>query len=269
MARFRYRLREDDDSSNTLLYIAAGAVVGLVAGLFVAQRFGGVSAVASRVRERVRRRPRDEELEQGAERAVEDEDEIEDVPDEELEERVLEAFINDPILCERAIDIGAIGEGTVELSGWVHNESEVKHATTVAGGVPAVETVVNRLEVRDEVDELNETRRRRENGDPALTESRWEGMSVGTGRRRQGNSGELDRHADPKPELEERWLRTDEAVRDAADDIEGLGTSTRRGARRANVRGDRTGGSPVSPTGVPKADHVAEPLEARDADRAD
>ena len=30
---------------------------------------------------------------------------------DELEERVLEAFRNDPILAERAIDIGAIGDG--------------------------------------------------------------------------------------------------------------------------------------------------------------
>ena len=36
-----------------------------------------------------------------------------------LEERVLEAFHNDPVLAERAIDIGAIGTGVIELTGWV------------------------------------------------------------------------------------------------------------------------------------------------------
>ena len=45
-------------------------------------------------------------------------------PTTDLEERVLEAFRNDPILSERAIDIGAIGEGIIELTGWVDTEDE-------------------------------------------------------------------------------------------------------------------------------------------------
>src|SRR5207237_10352424 len=116
-----------------------------------------------------------------------------------LEERVLEAFENDPILAERAIDIGSIGAGTIELSGWVHDEGEAEHAVTVAGGVPGVRSVVDRLEERSETEELEETRRRFEEGADSLNEARWEGQQVGTGRRRQGTSEEPDRHADPKP----------------------------------------------------------------------
>lgn len=72
------------------------------------------------------------------------------VPDEtELEERVLEAFHNDPILAERAIDIGAIGTGVIELTGWVQASWEIGHAVTLARGVPDVSTVVDRLAVRD------------------------------------------------------------------------------------------------------------------------
>ncbi|MEP6831878.1 MAG: BON domain-containing protein [Gemmatimonas sp.] len=72
------------------------------------------------------------------------------VPDEtELEERVLEAFHNDPILAERAIDIGAIGTGVIELTGWVQASWEIGHAVTLARGVPDVTTVVDRLAVRD------------------------------------------------------------------------------------------------------------------------
>ncbi len=72
------------------------------------------------------------------------------VPDEtELEERVLEAFHNDPILAERAIDIGAIGTGVIELTGWVQASWEIGHALTLARGVPDVTTVVDRLAVRD------------------------------------------------------------------------------------------------------------------------
>jgi hypothetical protein len=73
-----------------------------------------------------------------------------DVPDDtELEERVLEAFHNDPVLAERAIDIGAIGTGVIELTGWVQASWEIGHAVTLARGVPDVTTVVDRLAVRD------------------------------------------------------------------------------------------------------------------------
>jgi len=131
---------------------------------------------------------------------------------------------------------------------------------TIARGVPGVDTVVNRIAIGDEERRFEEAARRREAGDPALTESRWEGSQVGTGRRRQGTSDEPDRHSTPKVPLEDRWLRADDAMRNAADDVEGL--AERRSRSKKAVRGDRTGGSAVAPTGVPKADHVANPLEA-------
>ena len=89
----------------------------------------------------------------------------------------------------------------------------------------------------------------------------WEGQQVGTGRRRQGTSADADRHADPKPILEEKWLRTDEAIREAAEDIEGIAERRRKSAPAE--QGDRTGGAPVAPTGVPKGDHVANPERGR------
>lgn len=65
-----------------------------------------------------------------------------------LESRVLEAFHNDPVLVERAIDIGAIAPGVIELTGWVHTAEEVRHAITIARGVPDVQHVVDQLAVR-------------------------------------------------------------------------------------------------------------------------
>ena len=65
-----------------------------------------------------------------------------------LEARVLEAFHNDPCCAERAIDIGAIARGVIELTGWVHSDGEVQHAVTIARGVPDVLHVVNQLTVR-------------------------------------------------------------------------------------------------------------------------
>ena len=272
MPTFRYR--EDESSGGSALLIVAGALAGLAAGVMIAQRFGGVSAIAGRVRSRLGAGAATE-----AERwrdVEEDEYEEQDYADEgtyaaegsELEERVLEAFLNDPIMSERAVDIGALGEGIIELTGWVYTDEESDHAVTLTRGVPGVETVVNRLDVRSEEEEIEENRRRFESGDPALTEARWEGNRVGTGRRRQGTSNEPDRHADPKVNLEDKWLDEEFAVRDAADDTEGL-AERRKGNKKAAPKGDRTGGSPVAPTGVPKADHVADPAEAQDLMRAE
>lgn len=70
--------------------------------------------------------------------------------DEELESRVLEAFRNDPTLRGRAIDIGAIGDGIIELTGWVHSAAEVGHAITLARGVPDVAHVMDSLTIRAE-----------------------------------------------------------------------------------------------------------------------
>ena len=249
------RYRDDDSGSSGILYLAAGAILGLAAGLVVADRFGGFSSLTSRLRERVGR------LREGDEEA---DDEL-DEDDEALEERVLEAFRNDPILSERAIDIGAIGDGIIELTGWVHEPDEATHAVTITRGVPGVETVVNRLDVRIPVGEPSEEI----DDDPnaPLPGGRWEGQQVGTGRRRQGSSAEPDRHADPKPGLEDRWLSKDEALREAAGDTEGV--AERRRSTKRHPRGDRAGGSPIAPTGVPKADHVADPDSAPDSMRAD
>ena len=274
MSRFRYR---DDESSTTGIVIGAvvGAMAGFAAGMLVAQRVGGFSGLGSKIRRRGAEL-REHGLRGGHQAADEDEleeyeeDELESEGyDESLEERVLEAFRNDPILSERAIDIGSISQGVIELAGWVENEDESERAVTIARGVPDVETVVNRIAIGDEERRVSRAARRVREGDIALTEARWEGGGVGTGRRRQGTSDEPDRHADPKVELKDRWQRTDDAVRNAADEVDGM-AERRSGRGKRSMRGDRTGGAPVAPTGVPKGDHVAEPLEAdRQAARVD
>ncbi|HET6584935.1 MAG TPA: BON domain-containing protein [Nannocystaceae bacterium] len=257
---------EDDDASvaGTVTSVLLGAVAGFAVGMLVAQRVGGFSGLADAVRRRGRR---SEEAEESGPAVADDfgefdddeYDELEDegVPNEGLEERVLEAFRNDPILSERAIDIGGIGEDTIELAGWVNSADEADHAVVLARGVPGVATVVNRIAVGDEEHRARNHARRFEEGDDALTEARWEGRTVGTGRRRQGTSDEPDRHSDPRVELEERWSAAEVEVEQAADDTTGL--AERRASTKRAPKGDRTGGSPVAPTGVPKGDHVADP----------
>ena len=244
----------------------AGAVAGFAVGMIVAQRVGGFSGLKSKLRRRTATASHDDTMRGRYAEADEDFEDIEEddfeseAYDAGLEDRVLEAFRNDPILSERAIDIGSISDGVIELAGWVEDENESRHAVTIARGVPGVDTVVNRIALGDEEERFEDTARRFREGDPALNEARWEGRGVGTGRRRQGTSDEPDRHSTPKVGLEDRWQDTDEAVRDAADDIDNV--AERRTRAKRSARGDRTGGSAVSPSGVPKADHVANPVDA-------
>ncbi|MGH7663031.1 MAG: BON domain-containing protein [Gemmatimonadaceae bacterium] len=240
MPTFRY-LDEDDSPAGIVLSAAAGAIAGFAVGVLVAQRLGGIDGLTARLRRRtheigasVRRRFEEEE-----EQFVEDDDYAADA---ELEERVLEAFSNDPVLAERGIDIGSIGDAVIELAGWVNTEDESEHAMTIARGVPGVDTVVNRLAIGEAEAELADTARRFEEGDPALNEAHWHGQQVGTGKRRQGRSNEPDRHADPRPELEERWLSEEEAIRNAAGDTAGI--AERRSRSKKTQRS------------VPKGDHV-------------
>ena len=258
------RFRDEDESSvaGTVTGVLLGALAGFAVGMFVAQKVGGFSGLADKVR---RRGGAAADSEPGGPAVADDfaeydedfEDEIEDVGGEEgLEERVLEAFRNDPVLSERAIDIGGIGDTTIELAGWVTTEEEAEHAVVLARGVPGVETVVNRIAVGDEEERIRDHVRRFAAGDDSLTEAHWEGHTVGTGRRRQGTSDDIDRHTTPRTDLEERWTGVDSEIREAAEDISTIGQT---GRARRTAKGDRTGGAPVAPGGVPKADHVADP----------
>ena len=271
MSPIRYR-EEEETGSHGALFLAIGAVAGFAAGVLMAEQLGGLRGITDRIREKFGGAGEELLDDDGDDENDEfdDDDEYEDNVDEyaaayvapikgsdELEERVLEAYRNDPILSERAIDIGAIQEGIIELTGWVNAEDEAKQAVDVARGVPGVETVVNRLAVRSDEDLFDELADRYESGDASLTEAHWEGQQVGTGRRRQGNSTEIDRHAGPRDILEDRSLSQDSAYLAAADEIDG---SAERRARTAKKKagGSRTDGSSAAPTGVPKADHVSD-----------
>jgi hypothetical protein len=183
MSPFRYRDR-GPSGSGLAMSVAAGALVGFVAGVFVAQKTGGFAALTAKLRGTLGR-PVDEDYDA---EEFDGEDEFEG--DESftaatLEERVLEAYMNDPILSERAVDIGEIGTGIIELAGWVETEEEADHAVTVARGVPDVDTVVNRLTVGAEEEVLEDNYDRFAEGDDALNEARWH---------RQAPSGHVQGH---------------------------------------------------------------------------
>ena len=286
MSPFRYRdeppyiydEEDEESSSRSALYIAIGAAAGFAAGVLMAERFGGFKGLTDRIKDTFGAGGAGEEEEEFDYEGL-DEDEFdpdfdEDDEDlkpskaslngvEELEERVLEAFRNDPILSERAIDIGAVEKGIIELTGWVNSDDESHQAVVIARGVPGVDTVVNRLAIRSDEDLFDDAAHKYEDGDPPFTERHWEGQQVGTGRRRQGNSTEIDRHADPRNVLEDRSLKEDKAFMSAAEDIPDAAERRTTKAKKT-ARGGRNDGSSVAPSGVPKADHVADPETLQD-----
>jgi hypothetical protein len=249
----RIRLQDDEPSIGGIAAgVTLGALAGFVVGIVVAQKVGGLAGLSASIRERFDTLTHrgddaesldDEEFEgSGATDEYDDDSEIDgdrddfdsdSEGDEALEESVLRAFRRDAVLSERAIDIGAIGEGIIELSGWVETREESDHAMAVTRKVPGIITVVSRLFIgADEQDEsdLDED----EIDESAPTPGGvWEGQRVGTGRRRQGNSGEVDRHADPKPVLENKWLDEDHALDEAAGPVEGI--AERRRGRKGKV----------------------------------
>jgi len=171
---------DDGDGGMGFIALAAGLVVGLTAGAYLADRLGGVAGITQRLRgglgavrgrtHRAGTRAVGGRAHDGGYDEIIDESEFESA-DAELEERVLEAFNNDPILSERAVDIGAVGPGTIELTGWVYTRGEIEHATTIARGVPDVRTVVNQITLRaDEQPEGTEEALPGESNEPTRVE---------------------------------------------------------------------------------------------------
>ena len=164
--------------------------------------------------------------------------------DPELEDRVLDVFVNDPVLAECPVDIGAIRQGTIELTGGVQTREEYEHATTLARGVPGVETVVNRLDILEEESVEADSAAHYEASDSRYAESGWEGDTMGTGRRRQGTSDDVGRHEDPKVPLENRATSEEAEIRDAAGDIDDIAERRRRRGRTGGSRSRAAGAKP-------------------------
>jgi hypothetical protein len=152
---------------------AIALVVGVAAGAAAAVYFGW--------RGLRRRRSRQEQLA---------------TPFAALEEATVEALRADAHAGRRAIDVAALGNGIIELAGPVATEDEARRAVEVAQRVDDVHTVVNRLAIGTVEEHIVRTRRRFDDGDPALMETHWYGVRVGTGRRRQGVSTDPDRNDD-------------------------------------------------------------------------
>lgn len=152
------------------------------------------------------------------------------------ETQLREALAADTVLGRRAIGVGTIADGIVELTGVVRDEGESKRAVTVAERIPGVRTVLNRLDDANLEEHLAAGRQRLRDGDPSMLETHWYGQRVGMGRRRQGRMTDPDRTSDRVPILS-RELGTDRAVEEASEPMDKL---------PAGVEGHTSG--PAAPT---------------------
>jgi hypothetical protein len=172
--RRRRRIVSDDHSSAPLIAAVAGGLAGVALGVLLAHKLGGVAGIKKRLRSVLGKggafdldamREFADEAFAGAQEFDYEwgEEEVESASSEgavELEARVLAAFMADPILSLRAVDIGATSDSVIELAGWVNSKSERMRATAIARRVAGVETVHNELLVGDpdtiEAEELKE-----------------------------------------------------------------------------------------------------------------
>ncbi len=195
----------DEGGLGQALVFALGAASGLAAGLFFYGREAAEEdpGVRGRLRERAR----------GVARTLRPErmrrERVDPLELTRQEDAVLDAFLRDPVLSERPIDVGAISRGIVELSGGVHSADEAEHAMRVARRVHGVETVVNRMDVEDE------GLRRGRSDDTGDTGERmsgeWTGRNVGMGGRRQGRETDPATNDDSRHQKEVALENADRA----------------------------------------------------------
>ncbi|MBX6363289.1 MAG: BON domain-containing protein [Gemmatimonadetes bacterium] len=188
--------------------VAAGAGVGLAAGLFLWNR----SRLARKRAER----------EEGGRLA-------------RMEDEVVDRLRADAYVAQRPIEVAALADGIIELSGTVATEWESDRAAMVAQGAAGVRTVLNRLDVSSEVERLDRARSEEAGPGTARTETHWYGVSVGTGARRQGRQTDPARR-DDRVEMIEEELDVREVVRESSEGVPPAGPGIRLG--RGDVEGE-------------------------------
>jgi len=201
-----------DEWESGLVGAVAGAAAGLVVGVLVSRvlwrnlpRTERIEATPPKAAPAPPRRLRPARLH----RLAAEQEELDN-----LEDSVLHRFRSDPLLSERAIDIGAISPGIVEVTGSVATEAESDQATALASGVAGVRTVVNRLEV-DMAARRGGLRRRSGSEDGMASFANPEGRVGSMGRRRQSTSTEPDQRDDAQAL---RWEALAKADREQFED---------------------------------------------------
>jgi len=200
-----YEVELEEPSRHRLAY-TLGALGGLAIAALLTRGFEGLAGreAATRIRQRNGGAPaqfRPGRLRRAP--AVQDELLL-------LEDAVLDAFLDDEVLCDRGIDVGVISPGIVELSGTVFTRAETARAMACARRVEGVATVVNRMEIEDERERLHPRFDADEEG-AQMSGSEWTGNQSGMGRRRQGRETDPSRPDDSRRRIEEAMEQADRA----------------------------------------------------------
>jgi hypothetical protein len=167
----------DRQSLLTIFGISAGVATGLAAGAWLWRRRGGVTQKPVQTWHEPRGSAQD----------------------------VAESLQGDGKLSRRRIEVDAIAEGVVELSGSVRDREESDRAVGIAQRTTGVYTVVNRLRIEAEDSHRAANRRRWTEGAPDLRERQHYGIGVGMGRSRHSPETDPDRPSD-KQKIVEREL---------------------------------------------------------------
>jgi hypothetical protein len=231
----------ETDYTREGLTFALGALGGLAIGLLLSRRTTSQPAggLGSDLRERARQageraRSAVRRIEPGRlQRVAREQTEL-----TELEDAVLDSYFADSVLSERGVDVGAISQGIIELSGSVWSEEEAERAVRLANAIPGVRTVVNRLEVEEESRARSSTRSRLdEEGGSVTSIQRGVARTGGMGTRRQSRLTDPDRKDDSQ-DREHRSLH--QADRDQWVD-EGYAAKTPHMSERAGAGPNRPG----------------------------
>ena len=151
---------------------------------------------------------------------------------EELEERlvqseedVVERLRADKRLAGQPIEVAALATGIIELSGAVETRRDSELAVALARRAADVRTVLNRLDVLDEMDRVEQARRQDMGPGSARGETHWLGVGVGMGRRRQSRQTDPGRR-DDRMDIVMGELGVDRAVENTSEPLDKIPNAT-------------------------------------------
>ena len=141
------------------------------------------------------------------------------------EEDVVERLRADERLAGQPIEVAALASGIIELSGAVETRRDSELAVALARRAADVRTVLNRLDVLEEMDRAEQARRQDMGPGSARGETRWLGMGVGMGRRRQSRQTDPGRR-DDRMDIVMGELGVDRAVENTSEPLDKIPNAT-------------------------------------------
>ncbi len=136
-----------------------------------------------------------------------------------LEEDVVDLLRADERISGQPIEVAALTDGIVELSGAVETQEDSDRAVAIARRAQRVRTVLNRLDVLEEIDRAENARHLPEGPGTPRADTRWLGLGVGMGRRRQGRETDPDRR-DDRVDIVSSELGVDRVVENPSEPLD-------------------------------------------------